>query len=67
MRSAAQFIKKVRGDDFDFILWTGYEMFSSSGTRVPATRMPGLDHIFDQTFQNAFGESFDPFMMFGKR
>ena len=44
------------------------EVFSMpSGSRIPATRMPGLDHMFDQTFQNTFGEPFDPFMIFGRR
>ena len=45
------------------------EVFSNrpSGSRVPDTRMPGLDHFFDQSFQSAFGEPFDPFMIFGKR
>ena len=44
------------------------EVFSRpTGSRIPATRMPGLDHMFDQTFQNTFGEPFDPFMIFGRR
>jgi len=39
----------------------------SSGSRVPAPRMPGLDHMFKQTFQNTFGEPFDPFTFLGRR